>query len=92
MTVVSKRELNQSTAAVLAMVTEGNEVIVTERGEPRWRVTAVRGAESPLARLERQGGYTPPSADPAPWPSQPGGPRYTADDVQTLLDDLAGDH
>ncbi|MGL4744539.1 MAG: type II toxin-antitoxin system Phd/YefM family antitoxin, partial [Dermatophilaceae bacterium] len=42
MQTVTKRELNQHTAAVLDQVTETNDVVVTERGTPRWRVSAVR--------------------------------------------------
>ncbi|MFT4052331.1 MAG: type II toxin-antitoxin system prevent-host-death family antitoxin [Microbacterium sp.] len=92
MSTVSKRELNQNTAAVLDRVTATDDVIVTERGRPRWRVSAVTDGESVLARMEREGRYTPPAAAPAPWPDQPGGPAYTAEEADALLDELRGNH
>lgn len=61
METVSKRELNQNTAAVLGRVTDSVDVVVTERGVPRWRVSVYRGPDDTLARLEREGHYTPPS-------------------------------
>ncbi len=82
---VTKRDLNQRTSAVLDQVIETGEVIVTERGEPRWRVSAYRSQDAPLARAERQGRYTPPASTPAPWPNRPGGPAYESDDVEALL-------
>lgn len=92
MRTVSKRQLNQQTAAVLAEVTAVDDVVVTERGAPRWRVSAVRGADSSLARLEREGRYTPPSSDPAPWPSAPGGPTYSSGEADALSEQMRGDH
>ncbi len=92
MQTVSKRELNQQTAAVLDKVTEVDDVVVTERGKPRWRVSVVRESDTALARLEREGRYTPPTSDPAPWPRLPGGPAYTAGEVDALIDDMRGDH
>lgn len=91
MKTVTKRELNQNTAQVLAEV-DDEGVIVTERGIPRWRVTAVQGHESVLSRLEREGRYTPPSVTPAPWPAHPGGPTYSDAEVEALLDEMRGDH
>ncbi|MFW0795915.1 hypothetical protein AAFP30_19035 [Gordonia sp. CPCC 205515] len=92
MRMITKRELNQQTATVLDQVTDADDVVVTERGKPRWRVSAVRDGETALERLERDGQYTPPSADPAPWPDRPGGPTYTDAEVDALLDEMAGDH
>lgn len=92
MRTISKRELNQGTAAVLDQVTDTDDVVVTERGIPRWRVSAVRGRDTALARLEHEGRYTPPMSDPAPWPSRPGGPAYTQADADVLLDEMRGDH
>lgn len=92
MKTVTKRELNQRTAAVLDQVTETDDIVVTERGKPRWRVSAVREQDTALARLEREGTYTPPVSTPAPWPRHPGGPAYTAAEADTLLDELRGDH
>ncbi|OBG89342.1 hypothetical protein A5699_14255 [Mycobacterium sp. E802] len=89
---VTKRDLNQRTSAVLDQVTDTGEVIVTERGEPRWRVSAYRSQDAPLARAERQGRYTPPAPAPAPWPDRPGGPAYESADVDALLDEVKGDH
>ena len=92
MATVSKRELNQRTAAVLDQVTDAQDVVVTERGKPRWTVSAVRDRDTVLGRLEREGRYTPPSAEPAPWPSTPGGPVYTQSEADALLDEMRGDH
>jgi prevent-host-death family protein len=92
MDTVTKRDLNQHTASVLDRVTETGDVVVTERGKPRWRVSSFRGQDSALVRMERDGRYTPPASAPAPWPSHPGGPKYTDADVETLLDELHGDH
>ncbi len=92
MQTVSKRELNQRTAAVLDQVTDTDDVVVTEQGKPRWRVSVVRDRDTALARLEREGRYTPPTSDPAPWPSRPGGPAYTEADADALLDEMRGDH
>lgn len=89
---VTKRELNQRTAAVLGQVTDSDDVVVTERGLPRWRVSAFRDQSSPLARMEREGRYSPPASDPTPWPSNPGGPAYTDAQVAALLDEISGEH
>ncbi|MCO5314780.1 MAG: type II toxin-antitoxin system prevent-host-death family antitoxin [Solirubrobacterales bacterium] len=89
---ITKRELNQRTAAMLDRVTDTEDVVVTERGKPRWRVSTVREHDTVLARLEREGRYTPPSATPAPWPRRPGGPTYTDAQVDALLDEMHGDH
>lgn len=91
-TVVSKRELNHRTAAVLDQVTDADDVVVTERGKPRWRVSAVREPDRALARLEREGRYTPPAAEPAPWPARPGGPAYGGAEVDALLEEMRGEH
>lgn len=89
---VTKRELNQRTAAVLDQVTDAEDVVVTERGMPRWRVSAFRGQGSRLAQLESEGRYTPAASNPASWPSRPGGPIYTDAQVEALLDEISGDH
>ncbi|MEI2779455.1 MAG: type II toxin-antitoxin system prevent-host-death family antitoxin [Tetrasphaera sp.] len=92
MTTVTKRELNQHTADVLARVTDGEDVVVTERGRPRWRICVVGEDVSFLERLERDGLFVPPSANPTPWPSHPGGPTYTDAQVTNLLDEMRGEH
>lgn len=92
MSTVTKRELNQHTAAVLAKVSDVDDVVVTERGKPRWRVSAFRDQESTLARLERDGRYVPPASAPAPWPKHPGGRSYTDAEVDALLGEMRADH
>lgn len=92
MRTITKRELNQQTAAVLATVTENDDVVVTERGTPRWRLSVMRSTDTTLERLARGGRYTPPAAEPAPWPAAPGGPTYTTDEADALLDEMRGDH
>ena len=92
MDTVTKRELNQHTAAVLARVTASDDLVVTERGRPRWRVSAIGEHETTLTRLEREGRYTPPSLTPAPWSDDPGEPAYTNAEVDALLDEMRGDH
>lgn len=92
MQTISKRELNQRTAAVLDQVTDADDIVVTERGKPRWRVSAVGDEDTALARLEHEGRYTPPASEPAPWPSHPGGPTYTSSEAGELLDEVRGNH
>ena len=89
MATVSKRDLNQRTTEVLAQASVVGEVIVTERGEPRWRVSSYRGQDDPLARAERQGRYTPPS-NRGPWPTDVGGPRYRPAGIEGLLGQMMG--
>ncbi|MDY6808969.1 MAG: hypothetical protein SW127_08110 [Actinomycetota bacterium] len=48
--------------------------------------------ETTLARLEREGRYTPPSAEPVAWPETPGGPAYTGAEADALLDEIRGEH
>lgn len=91
MATVTKRDLNQRTTEVLAQAAVVGEVIVTERGEPRWRVSSYRGQDDPLARAERQGRYTPHS-NRVPWPTDVGGPRYRSEDIDELLDQMRGEH
>lgn len=91
MRTVTKRELNQHTAAVLDQVTETDDIVVTERGTPRWRVSRVRDTDTTLSILEREGRYTPPAAQPAPWPRQASGPTYTESEVDALVDEMRGD-
>ena len=92
MRTITKRELNQHTAAALSQVTDTADLVVTERGEPRWRISSVHGADTTLAQLEREGRYTPPSSTPVPWPRHPGGRTYTAAEADALLDEARGDH
>ena len=92
MVTITKRELNQRTAAVLDLVTDTDDVVVTERGKPRWRVSRVRERDTTLERHEREGRYTPPVSEPASWPSHPGGPAYTELEADAVLDEIRGDH
>lgn len=92
MSTVTKRDLNQRTSAVLAQAAEIGEVIVTERGEPRWKVSSFRGEDDALARTERQGRYTAPATRRVSWPESVGGPRYESEDVDELLDEMKGNH
>ncbi|WP_235861559.1 hypothetical protein [Tersicoccus phoenicis] len=48
--------------------------------------------DTALERLQREGRYTPPAGEPAPWPRHPGGPTYTTAEADTLLDEMRGDH
>lgn len=91
MDTVTKRELNQQTATVLDRASDTGDVIVTERGKPRWRVSAYQPDDG-LARLQREGLYTPPADEPAAWPAGPRGPRYTDSDVDALLQEMRGEH
>lgn len=92
MRMVTKRQLNQQTAAVLDQVTDADDVVVTERGKPRWRLGTVTDRETTLERLERVGQYSPPAAKPAPWLERPSGPTYTDAEADVLLDEMRGDH
>lgn len=68
MKVITKRELNQQTAKVLAEVEADEVVIVTERGQPKWQLTRVDFVMDPLIQLQLEGKVTPPSGDAPPWP------------------------
>ncbi|OJU39954.1 MAG: hypothetical protein BGN97_14115 [Microbacterium sp. 69-10] len=92
MRAVSKRDLNQRTAEVLAQVIESGEIVVTERGTPRWRVSVFREESSALERLEREGRYTPPPAEPTPWAEHVGGPAYSEAEVDALLEEMKGEY
>lgn len=91
MSFVTKRDLNQHTASVLGRVTASEDIIVTERGKPRWRVSAFRETDTALARLERDGRYTPPAVHPTPWPNEPGGQAYSDAEVEALLAETRGE-
>lgn len=88
--VVTKRELNQQTASVLAAVREGDPVIVTERGLPRWRIE-----EAGLSDLDRGAGVglhvTPARSDPIAWPTGDGN-VYSAGEIEELQSWARGDN
>lgn len=91
MQIATKRELNQQTASVLAMATETDDVIITEHGHPRWRLTAIAEFEDALDDLRRSGRYTPPVDDPTPWPTTGGAATYSLEQVDTLLAEMRGE-
>lgn len=90
---VTKRELNQNTAAVLDLVAEGTDVVITERGKPRWRIVF---DENPpmthLERLEMLGLITPPNPNPTPWPDKSEMPHRTKEEMEALIEEMKGDH
>lgn len=90
---ISKRELNQQTAQVLAEVRAGEPVLITERGVPRWRIEAVEGFADPVARLRAAGRIIPASEHPMPWPDDWGRQARgrTPADVDALLEEMRGD-
>lgn len=88
---MTKRDLNQNTAAVLDAARESNGIVVTERGVPRWRVTAYRHQTSPLAQMARDGRYSPPPPEPSPWSTGRDTRTYTDSEVDALLDETRGD-
>ena len=91
MKTVTKRELNQQTAQVLAEVVVGAPVVVTERGVPRWRIEVIEAAADPVARLRAEGRIIPAKQNPAPWPKRRRSTRRTPADVDALLNDMRGE-
>lgn len=89
MKTISKRELNQQTARVLAGVHAGEPVLVTERGIARWRIEMVDAIADPIARLLAEGRITPAKAKPHDWPAAKA--RYTPAEVDALFADSRGD-
>lgn len=88
---VTKRELNQQTARVLARVREGGAIVVTERGVPRWRIEPVDGISDPVERLRAQGRIIPAKEHPMPWPEHEEPARYTPEEVDALYAWVRGD-
>lgn len=88
---VTKRELNQNTAQVLSIVAEGEDVVVTQRDQSRWRITSHTPEESALHRWERDGLYTAPSPHPVPWEEAPTGRAYSSSEVDELLEEVRGE-
>lgn len=91
MKTITKRQLNQQTAQVLAEVQAGEPVLVTERGVARWRIEAVDSIPDPVARMLAQGRITPPSKNPAPWPTDRDAHGRSPEEVDALLADMRGD-
>jgi len=90
MNAISKRELNQQTAQVLARVRASGPLFVTERGIARWRIEAVDAARDPVLRMRMDGRIVPAKSDPRPW--HMGKARYTPADVDSLFADSRGEH
>lgn len=90
---ISKRELNQQTARVLAGVREDEPVWVTERGVLRWRIETAETTADPMARLCAQGRIISPRKSPMPWPDDWEQQRQdrTPADVDALLEAMRGD-
>ncbi|MEP6892251.1 MAG: type II toxin-antitoxin system prevent-host-death family antitoxin [Gaiellaceae bacterium] len=65
---VGVRELRENLAEWLARAAAGDEIVVTERGTPRVRMTAAT-AESVLDQLIREGRATPPRRPRRPLPA-----------------------
>jgi hypothetical protein len=77
----TKRELNQQTATILAMVTPEDPVVITERGTAKWKIQVVDTSGSTL-----NGVTFTPATKKASWDSLPlhGVKQSTAE----LLDEL----
>lgn len=88
MRTITKRDLNQQTARVLALVDAGEPVVITERGVPRWRIESIDGHLDPVERLRAQGRITATKKDPMPWPEQDAPPRYTPADIDRLYAEM----
>lgn len=92
MKTISKRELNQQTAKVLAAVDAGESVVITERGVPRWRIDAFEADADtdPIERLRAQGRIIPAKKNQMPWPERDYTTKTPAD-VDALLAEMRED-
>ena len=76
---VGVRELRENLAEWLDRAAAGEEILVTERGQPKAVLSA---AESAWDRLVREGTITPARGNPKPLPppmkAEPGAPTLTA--------------
>lgn len=91
MRTVTKRELNQRTAQVLAEVDDGARVVVTERGVRRWQIDAVDAGNS-VAKLVGAGRIRPPVTPPAAWPDDQSGRVPDPAHVDAVYAASRGDH
>ena len=93
METITKRQVGQTPALLWATAQRcaehGQAVYVLEKGQPTYRVEYVGQASDPLAELQRQGIYTPPSATPRPAPVLAA--AYTTAQVEAIFDDVRGD-
>lgn len=89
---ITKRELNQQTAQVLAEVEHGSPVIVTERGVPRWRIETVGAEVDPVERLRAAGRLTAASQTPPPWPDDGAAQkRYSRTEIDAIVQEMKGE-
>lgn len=80
---IGVRELNQNTSQVLARVSGGETIEITDRGHPVAKLVPVGDDVSTLARLIAAGrAAAPASSGPVPLPPQLGDPTL---DVATEL-------
>ncbi len=94
MDTVTKRELNQDTASVLARVTDTNDITVTEDGVPRWQITTYQPGISDMVDTSWSAELAPPpSLPPLPvqWPSDGEVPKYTEAQITEILDEIRAD-
>jgi prevent-host-death family protein len=76
---IGVRELNQNTSQVLARVSGGETIEITDRGHPVARLVPVSDETSTLARLVASGrAVAPASAGPVPLPPRLGDPGVSA--------------
>jgi len=95
MITVTKRELNQNTAAVLAQAQEQvTGVVILERGVPKWQIIPLETGTpiSSLALLEAQGLATRANPNPVPWDELPDTlPYKTETEMIEMLDWVRGE-
>jgi prevent-host-death family protein len=86
---IGVRELNQNTSQVLARVSRGETLEITDRGHPIARLVPVGDDRSTLAKLVAAGRAVPPaSGGPVPLPPKLGDEGV---DVAAALADLRGE-
>ncbi|MDO4241179.1 MAG: type II toxin-antitoxin system prevent-host-death family antitoxin [Microbacteriaceae bacterium] len=94
MLTITKRELNQQTAKILERVTLEGEVIVSEYGEPKWKIVRYAKAhtlEERLDELERQGvAIQRPKGERMKFPKLTE-KQYTEAEMEALIQEMKGD-
>ena len=65
---VGVRELRENLSAWLDRAAGGEEVVITERGKPKARLSPLRTAEDIIAQLVREGRATAPTRARGPLP------------------------
>jgi prevent-host-death family protein len=79
METIGVRELNQNTSQVLARVSGGETIEVTDRGRPVARLVPIHSDQPVLARLVATGRAVPPTTTgPIPLPPVLGDPTVDA--------------